>query len=69
MNRSIVRAILLDVISNDSEAVMWNDIVIAVSAKMNIKNWLDVRSVLQELLDEELIERTPSVYVEEYVKL
>lgn len=44
----------------------WKDMMVAVSAEMTVKNWLDVRGVLQWMLNQNLIERLPSVYVEQY---
>lgn len=49
-----------------AEPVSWADIVKAVSVEMTIRNWMDVRDVLQYALERGEIERLPSVQVEQY---
>lgn len=52
-----------------TEPVAWQAIIEAVSKDMKVKNWLDVRGVLQYMLDQKMIARVQSVMVEEYYKL
>ena len=50
-------------------AVSWKVIVGAVKAKMEIKNWYEVRDVLQAFLDSNIIKRVPNYNVEEYLRI
>jgi Fe2+ or Zn2+ uptake regulation protein len=52
-----------------TEPVAWQVIVEAVKKQITIKNWLDVRGVLQYMLDQKMIARVNSVTFEEYYKL
>jgi len=61
-----VREILLRVITD--KATSWWTIREAVAFQMTIKNWLDVRAVLQRLIDEQLVRRTNTIRREEYIK-
>lgn len=47
----------------------WSEIMVAVRfTGLRVKNWLNVRSVLQELLNERAIKRHPCVDKELYLK-
>lgn len=62
-----VREILLRVITD--KPTSWATIREAVAFQMTIRNWLDVRAVLQRLIvDEELVRRTNTIRREEYIK-
>jgi len=50
------------------EPTSWGKIVEAVKAKVEIKNWLDVRGVLQFCINENKIQRIKNVMKEEYIK-
>lgn len=46
---------------------LWSDMMNAVkAAKIKVVNWLDVRGVLQFMINEKLIVRTKNVSKEEY---
>jgi len=48
----------------------WKEIVRAVKASgVKVGNWLDVRGVLQWMMNEGEIERTPDIRTETYVKI
>jgi hypothetical protein len=59
-----VLAILTKTIT--AEPTPWKKIVEAVSAEMTIKNWLDVRGVLQYMINNNMVKRVASVHVEDY---
>ena len=53
----------------DSPEVSWGDIMTAIKAEMDIKNWLDVRGCVQGLKDTDLITRTDDLHNENYVAI
>ena len=59
---SIIEGLLLT-----NKIVTWDDIKTNVEAKIKVKNWLDVRNILQSIFIHynEAI-RTENLYVEEY---
>jgi hypothetical protein len=61
-----MRELLLETISKDGTE--WNDIVKVIEQNTKIKNFLKVRSVIQELKNEDLIYRTANLHKEIYVK-
>ncbi len=50
------------------EPTEWSTIASAVSKELVVKNWLEVRGVLQFMIDAGMVERTQNVHVEAYVK-
>jgi hypothetical protein len=57
---------LVDVIT--PEGVHWKDIVAAVNASgVRVKNWLEVRGIIQWMKDNAVIKRTDDIHVEVYV--
>lgn len=67
--RTRVREIILKTIDIVGEAE-WSEISAAVKAEFNIKNFLtEVRSPLQELIDQDLICRVNDVHKERYVRV
>lgn len=46
--------------------IEWHDIVKAVEAEMVIKNWLDVRGVMQGMRDRGEITKNPNFHIEMY---
>jgi hypothetical protein len=61
-----MRELILETISKDGTE--WNEIVKVIKENTNIKNFLKVRNVIQQLKDENLIYRTANLYKEIYVK-
>lgn len=59
----ILRNTILD------EPTHWQTIMNAVSKEMVIKNWLDVRGVLQWMLNQGEIRRINDVHTERYIKV
>lgn len=57
-------SILLDCARQEKE---WQTIVEEVSKEYQVQDWMDVRFILQKLLDSNRIKRTDSVEVEKYV--
>lgn len=49
-------------------SVEWKDIVAAVGAEVKVKNWLDVRGILQYMMSQKTVVRLPSVHTEAYSK-
>ncbi|WP_155631480.1 hypothetical protein [Burkholderia cepacia] len=49
--------------------VHWSEIKTAVSEKMSIRNWLDVRGVLQWGINNGRFKRIPDVHVEAYQRV
>jgi hypothetical protein len=58
---------LLEIITEDG--IEWKVIVGEIKKIATIKNWLLVRSIIQELKNENIIDRTDNVYQEIYIKL
>lgn len=53
---------------NSNGGADWAEIVNAVSAHYNIKNWVkEVRNPMQALIAQDVIERTDSIFDEVYV--
>jgi len=48
--------------------VDWEALMSAVKSEVQIKNWLDVRGVLQFLIDQKVVMRIDRADVEQYVK-
>lgn len=62
-----VREILIKTIT--ATPTSWATIREAVRQEVQVKNWLDVRAVLQQLVvAEELVRRTSTIRREEYIK-
>lgn len=49
--------------------ISWADIVVKVKEQVSITNWMYVRSVLQDLINDGTVVRKQSVHVEEYTKV
>lgn len=62
-HRKIVRSIVLDVARVDGQ---WQDIVDLVLKQFIVKNWLHVRSLLQELKDSGCIVRDSNTRIEQF---
>tara|TARA_Y100000356_G_C11005330_1_gene155530 strand:+ start:61 stop:282 length:222 start_codon:yes stop_codon:yes gene_type:complete len=58
---------LLEIINEDGTE--WKVIVEEIKKIAIIKNWLLVRGIIQELKNENIIDRTDNVYQEIYIKL
>jgi hypothetical protein len=58
---------LLEVITEDGTE--WKVIVEEIKKIAIIKNWLLVRGIIQELKNENIIDRADNVYQEIYIKL
>ena len=50
------------------EQTSWAEIMEAVSAEMKIKNWMEVRGILQFQITEGEIKRTDCIKTEAYIK-
>ena len=45
----------------------WDDIINSVNqAKIPVKNWMDVRGVLQWMINQKMVVRIKNVYIEQY---
>tara|TARA_R110000823_G_scaffold229607_1_gene356550 strand:+ start:314 stop:532 length:219 start_codon:yes stop_codon:yes gene_type:complete len=61
---SQIQGILLEVVSTDPKtSTPWVSIVDVIQSRLTVKNWLEVRSVLQNTPS---ITRTDSIFVEEF---
>ena len=59
-----IQGILLEVVSTDPKtSTSWASIVAVIRSRLIVKNWLEVRSVLQNTPS---ITRTDSIFVEEF---
>ena len=58
---------LLEIITEDG--IEWKVIVKEIKKIATIKNWWLVRGIIQELKNENIIDRTDNVYQEIYIKL
>lgn len=67
--REKIKAALLGTIANGTNGASWGDIRQRIEAdKFTVKNWMtQVRSPLQELINENQIARTDNVHEERYV--
>ena len=64
---AILQAIIVD--ETGTEATSWQEIVKVVGAEIKVKNWLDVRGIIQYMLNNKMIARVNNVHVEAYYKL
>lgn len=63
-HRAAMRKILLACARDE---VVWKDLVERVKAHFEVKNWLHVRGILQELKGEGLVKRTDDIFEEVHV--
>ena len=50
------------------KVISWTDMMVIVQAHgMKVKNWMQVRGVLQFMLNEQMLSRTDNLYKEEYL--
>jgi len=59
-----IKNILLEIITTNG--IEWKDIVAAVEKRIKVNNWLIVRSVIQELKNDNIIIRDDNVMKEIY---
>jgi len=52
-----------------AEPISWSEIVSFLKGRVRVDNWLDVRGVLQLMLDDDLIRRTTDLHKELYYKV
>lgn len=63
-----IKGILYETIQAET-FTSWGVIVDAISGKVKIKNWYEVRNVLQWLLDNSIIKRVSDIHNEEYLRI
>lgn len=66
LNKNEIIELVLEIISVDG--TKWKVIVEEIEKIATIKNWLFVRGIIQDLKNENIIERTDSVEEEIYIK-
>jgi hypothetical protein len=59
--------IIFKVVTKSPKGGTWQEIMDAVSAKYKIKDWMEVRGLIQWMKDEKIIVKTKDVYTETYV--
>ena len=67
----VIYKALLEIIVKSPKGTHWEEIVSLIPTKtgLEIKNWLEVRRVVQQMHNEQLIIRTPQYDIEHYTKL
>ena len=62
---NLIRNRLLEIITK--KGTNWKEIVSSIDKITKVKNWLVVRGVLQDLRNENLVDRTNNVWEEIYI--
>lgn len=62
---NLIRNRLLEIITK--KGTSWKEIVSSIDKITKVKNWLVVRGVLQDLRNENLVDRTNNVWEEIYI--
>ncbi len=58
--------VLCEIVNQSGKSFNIDDFFSEVKKVATVKNWMDVRSVLQLFIDDKIIERTQDLRVEEY---